>query len=58
MKKFCLLIVVLVHVVCASAQTRTDTLVNVLTTQTHVGVLVVSHRGDWRNAPENSLQAF
>lgn len=21
-------------------------------------VLVVSHRGDWRNAPENSLQAF
>ena len=22
------------------------------------GVLVVSHRGDWRNAPENSLQAI
>ena len=21
-------------------------------------VLVVAHRGDWRNAPENSLQAF
>ena len=21
-------------------------------------VLVVSHRGDWRNAPENSLQAI
>lgn len=21
-------------------------------------VLVVSHRGDWRNAPENFLQAF
>lgn len=20
--------------------------------------MVVSHRGDWRNAPENSLQAF
>ena len=22
------------------------------------GILVVSHRGDWRNAPENSLQAI
>lgn len=21
-------------------------------------VMVVSHRGDWRNAPENSIQAF
>ena len=58
MKKFCLLIVAFVHVVCASAQTRTDTLVNVLHDPSSRRVLVVSHRGDWRNAPENSLQAF
>ena len=58
MKKFCLLIIALVYVVCASAQTRIDTLVNVLHDPNSRRVLVVSHRGDWRNAPENSLQAF
>lgn len=58
MKKFCLLIVAVVYFVCASAQTRIDTLVNVLHDPNSRRVLVVSHRGDWRNAPENSLQAF
>ena len=29
-----------------------------LTAPASQSVLVVSHRGDWRNAPENSLQAF
>ena len=58
MKKFCLLIIALVYVVCASAQTRIDTLVNVLHDPNSRRVLVVSHRGDWCNAPENSLQAF
>lgn len=29
-----------------------------LTTPTGKDILVISHRGDWRNAPENSLQAI
>lgn len=32
--------------------------VNVATALSSDDVLVVSHRGDWRNAPENSLQAI
>ena len=30
---------------------------NLLDKNNH-SVMVVSHRGDWRNAPENSLQAI
>ena len=58
MKKFCLLIVYLLCAFCASAQTKIDSLINVLHDPASRRVLVVSHRGDWRNAPENSLQAF
>jgi hypothetical protein len=29
-----------------------------LTTSNSKDILIISHRGDWRNAPENSLQAI
>lgn len=41
-----------------TAQERIDTLIHQLKDTESINVLVVSHRGDWRNAPENSLQAF
>lgn len=40
------------------AQERVNTLTQELRDPDSQKVLVVSHRGDWRNAPENSLQAF
>lgn len=40
------------------AQERVNTLTQELRNPDSQKVLVVSHRGDWRNAPENSLQAF
>ena len=40
------------------AQERVNTLTQELRDPASQKVLVVSHRGDWRNAPENSLQAF
>ena len=39
-------------------QTRVDTLLSQLKDMNSEKVFVVSHRGDWRNAPENSLQAI
>lgn len=42
----------------ASAQERVDKLIRELNNPKSKKVLVVAHRGDWRNAPENSLQAF
>lgn len=41
-----------------SAQGRANALVEDLRDVDSKNVLVVAHRGDWRNAPENSLQAF
>lgn len=35
-----------------------DSLINVLKDSQNEQVMVVAHRGDWRNAPENSLQAI
>lgn len=44
---------------CAlSAQERAQSLMKELKDKDSRKVFVVSHRGDWRNAPENSLQAF
>ncbi len=40
------------------AQEQTDRLMAILKDKSSDKVLVASHRGDWRNAPENSLQAF
>ena len=42
----------------AAAQERVDKLIRELNNPKSKKVLVVAHRGDWRNAPENSLQAF
>ncbi|MBP3537691.1 MAG: glycerophosphodiester phosphodiesterase family protein [Muribaculaceae bacterium] len=40
------------------AQTRCDTLMHQLRDVDSSKIFTVSHRGDWRNAPENSLQAI
>ncbi|HMG07413.1 MAG TPA: glycerophosphodiester phosphodiesterase family protein [Mucilaginibacter sp.] len=44
----------------ASAQkpTRIDSLVSQLHNPSDKQIMVTAHRGDWRNAPENSLQGF
>lgn len=44
--------------VAVMAQQRVDKLIKELNDPKSKKVLVVAHRGDWRNAPENSLQAF
>lgn len=41
----------------AAAQTRVDTIRQHLLAPGDGTVLVAAHRGDWRNAPENSLEA-
>lgn len=41
-----------------AAQTHADTLMRQIHDITASKIFVVSHRGDWRNAPENSLQAI
>nr|WP_321522969.1 hypothetical protein [uncultured Macellibacteroides sp.] len=41
-----------------SAQESVRLLIEELKNPQSEQVLVVSHRGDWRNAPENSLQEF
>lgn len=47
-----------VSVLAAFSQTHADTLMMQLKDPDCKKVFVVSHRGDWRNAPENSLQAI
>lgn len=44
--------------VSALAQTHADTLAVQMKDPNCKKIFVVSHRGDWRNAPENSLQAI
>lgn len=39
-------------------QTRVSRINDELKNSTSANVLVVAHRGDWRNAPENSLEAI
>jgi glycerophosphoryl diester phosphodiesterase len=40
------------------AQTHVDTLLTILQNPKSNHVFVVAHRGDWRNAPENSIKAL
>ena len=40
------------------AETRAEKLAKEIYKPNSKSVLVVAHRGDWRNAPENSLQAY
>lgn len=41
-----------------NANAQVDKLVNQLHNPSDKKVMVAAHRGDWRNAPENSLQAY
>lgn len=58
MKKAILFIIT--HLLCYSlvAQEQIQTLIQKLKDPESKSILVIAHRGDWRNAPENSLQAF
>lgn len=56
MKKTCLFLLLLICADFAIAQDRAANIRRHLLS-TDKSVLVVAHRGDWRNAPENSLQA-
>jgi glycerophosphoryl diester phosphodiesterase len=54
--------IIFVLLLCAlqvvTAQNRAEEIRNKLLNRDHSTVLVASHRGDWRNAPENSLAAI
>lgn len=57
-KKIASLLVLLCCAIGVFSQTHSDTLVQRLNDRHTDKVLIVAHRGDWRNAPENSLQAL
>ena len=58
MKRF-LFVTLLLSVVCSlSAQDKALAIRNNLLQEGNNSVLVVAHRADWRNAPENSIQAI
>lgn len=58
-KKILLTLSTILFFFCYSyTQTRIDSLISILHDPLAKEVLVVAHRGDWRNAPENSLQAI
>jgi len=52
--------ILIAAIVCISiqAQTRADSLLAELKSSKRDYVFVVAHRGDWRNAPENSIDAI
>lgn len=58
MKKVTFIVCLLVWSCMLSAQESVQSLIRELRNGDEKEVLVVSHRGDWRNAPENSLLAF
>lgn len=58
MKKIICFIALLAVALPLMAQEHADHLMAILKDKSSEKVLVASHRGDWRNAPENSLQAF
>ncbi len=58
MKKIICFIALLAVALPLMAQEHADRLMAILKDKSSEKVLVASHRGDWRNAPENSLQAF
>lgn len=57
MRKAFIFIALMLCGLLATAQTRVDSLRQHLLTPGDGTVLVAAHRGDWRNAPENSLEA-
>lgn len=58
MKKLFVLSLLCMLVVMSYAQRNVKEILKDFNTPAKENVMVVSHRGDWRNAPENSLQAF
>lgn len=58
MKRFLLITFLLSVAWSLSAQDKAMAIRNNLLQEGNNSVLVVSHRADWRNAPENSLQAI
>ena len=57
MKRYIILGILFTVIGVLNAQDRIASLRNNLLHDDTHSVLVVSHRADWRNAPENSLQA-
>lgn len=58
MTKNFFLLPILLTAFSISAQTRTDKLLKNLHDNESKYIFVIAHRGDWRNAPENSLQSI
>lgn len=57
-RKILLLISILLVSLNAASQTRTDKLLSNLHNMNSKYIFVIAHRGDWRNAPENSIQSI
>ena len=58
MKRFVLFIMFAAVALIAAAESRTDKLLRELNNPKSDYVFVISHRADWRNFPENSLEAI
>ena len=58
MKKNVVLLLLLLYFQVAQAQQKVEQLIETLKDADSKKVMVVAHRGDWRNAPENSLLAI
>ena len=58
MKKLILTFALVAAAVVAMAESRTDKLLHELRNPKSEYVFVISHRADWRNFPENSLEAI
>jgi len=57
-KRFYALFLVVLAFISLQGQTRVDSLLAELKSPKRNYVFVVAHRGDWRNAPENSIDAI
>ena len=58
MKKLLLLTVLALTALCTFARNRAEEIIDIINGPKSDYVLVASHRGDWRNYPENSLAAM
>ena len=58
MKRFILSVMFVAATLIAVAESRTDKLLRELNNPKSEYVFVVAHRADWRNFPENSLEAI
>lgn len=58
MRKLLFVFVLAATAFVATAESRTDKLLRELNNSKSDYVFVISHRGDWRNFPENSLEAM